>query len=138
MNDMPQALLQALVIDERSLHQAYATYLPLLHPPILRERIQRWIGEGWKHIQALERALEQSGAVSHQAPPPVAAAPPSDETHDLLDFFYQQEEHLYYEYQEASKQVEAEPLRSLLLSHLEDQERHLAGIRNLYAEFLYY
>ncbi|TAK02248.1 MAG: ferritin-like domain-containing protein [Candidatus Manganitrophaceae bacterium] len=131
-----KSLLQMLLADERRLHQAYTAYLPLLRPAVLREKIQRWAGEGWKHIEALERAVEKSGALGETVAP--GAVPPSAETHALLDFFYQQEERLYYRYQEALKRTESESLRSLLFSHLQDQKRHLAGIQHLYAEFLYY
>lgn len=132
-----KALLQTLLTNERTLHQAYTAYLPLLQPLVLRQRIQKWAGEGWKHIEALERAADKAGGTADSsAVAPVA--PRSNETHDLLDFFYQQEERLYYRYQETMKRVDEESLRSLLFSHLQDQKRHLAGIQHLYAEFLYY
>lgn len=132
-----KAILQSLLADERRLHQAYAVYLPLLHPAILREKLQGRIAEGWKHIQALEQAIEKEGAAPDQAAlAPVV--PASEETHTLLDFFYQQEERLYYRYQEALKQSEAERLRSLLSAHLQDEEKYLSTIQHLYAEFLYY
>lgn len=131
------AILQGLLSEERRLNSAYTAYLPLLRPAVLRQKVQRWAGEGWKHIQALEKALEQGGAVPDRSTAPIPV-PASDESHSLLDFFFQREERLYYSYREALKGAEQEDLRALLFSHLEDQKGHLAGIQNLYAEFLYY
>lgn len=137
---MPEinALLQGLFIEERQLNSAYTAYLPLLHPPVLREKIRGWVGEGWKHIEALEKEIEKRGAVAGRSAAPAPTHPASDETHDLLDFFFQREERLYYSYREALKRTEEEDLRALLFRHLEEQKGHLAGIQNLYAEFLYY
>ncbi len=137
MSEM-KAILQTLLAEERMLHQAYTTYLPALHPALLREKIQGWVGEGWKHIEALEQAIEKRGAAPDRTAAPAPAVPASQETHALLDFFYQREERLYYRYQEAMKRAEEGWLRSLLFSHLHDHKRYLAGIQHLYAEFLYY
>jgi len=131
-------ILRGLLAEERQLNAAYTAYLPLLKPAILRQKIHRWVGEGWKHIEALEKEIEKRGAVPDRSTAPVAAVPASDETHDLLDFFFQQEERLYYSYREALKRAEEKELRTLLFSCLEDQKGHLAGIQNLYADFLYY
>lgn len=136
MHEM-NAILQELLSEERHLHRAYTAYLPLLHSAVLRKKIEGRVGEGWKHIEGLERAIEKRGAAPDQSTAP-AAVPPSAETHALLDFFYQAEERLYYLYQEASKRAEEEWLRSLLFSHSQDQKRHLAEIQRLYTEFLYY
>lgn len=137
MQQEMNTFLQGLLAEERQLNSAYTAYLPTLHPPILREKVQRWVGEGWKHIEALEKELERRGAAPGRSTP-APPLPASDETHDLLDFFFQKEERLYYSYQEALKRTEAEDLRSLLFRHLEEQKGHIAGIQNLYAEFLYY
>lgn len=131
-------LLQGLLIEERQLNSAYTAYLPLLRPPILREKICGWVGEGWKHIEALEKEIEKRGAAPDRSALPPFSVLASDETHILLDFFFQKEERLYYSYREAMKRAEEEDLRSLFFRHLEDQRDHLAGIQNLYAEFLYY
>lgn len=131
------AILQGLLTEERQLNSAYTAYLPLLHSPVLRKKVQRWAGEGWKHIEALEKEIEKRGAAPGPSAAAAPVAPASDETHDLLDFFFQQEERLYYSYQEALKRAEEE-LRSLLFRHLEEQKGHISGIQNLYAEFLYY
>lgn len=138
INALLQELLQGLLIEERQLHSAYAAYLPLLHPPVLREKIRGWAGEGWKHIEALEKEIEKRGGVSGRSAASAPTHPASDETHDLLDFFFQKEERLYYSYREALKRTEEADLRALLFRHLEAQKGHLAGIQNLYAEFLYY
>lgn len=131
------AILQELLTEERRLHRAYTAYLPLLPSAHLREKIEGWVGEGWKHIEGLEGALGKRAA-----PVPSTAlvpeTPASDETHALLEFFFQREERLYYAYQEALKRAEENDLRALLFSHLEDQKGHLAGIQHLYTEFLYY
>lgn len=132
-----RSILQDLLAEERQLNSAYTSYLPLLHPAVLRQKAQRWAGEGWKHIEALEKAVEKRGERPDRSAA-VPAVPASDETHDLLDFFYQREERLYYSYREALKEAEEKDLRALLFSHLEDQKGHLAGIQHLYTEFLYY
>ncbi len=130
--------LRELLAEARQLNAAYTGYLPRLHPPVLRRKVEQWAGEGWKHIDALEKAIEKRGAAPDRSTPPAPAAPASDETHDLLDFFFQREERLYYSYQEALNGTEEADLRALFFSHLEDQKGHLAGIQHLYAEFLYY
>jgi ferritin-like metal-binding protein YciE len=138
MNEEPTRVLQGLLAEERQLNSAYRDYLRRLHPPVLREKVQRWAGEGWKHIEALEREIEKRGAAPDRSTAPAPAVPASDEAHDLLDFFFRKEERLYYSYQEALKRAEEKEFRSLLFRHLEEQKGHVAGIQNLYAEFLYY
>jgi ferritin-like metal-binding protein YciE len=136
MNEALNVILQGLLVEERQLNSAYTTYLSLLHPAVLRQKVQGWAGEGWKHIESLEKEIEKRGVVPDRSAAP--AVPASDETHDLLDFFFQREERLYYSYREALKRTEEKELRALLFRHLEDQKGHVAGIQNLYAEFLYY
>lgn len=129
--------IRELFRRELHLRGAYARYLSHLHPPALQERFRAWLGEGEKHIQSLEGALEGKGpgeskALSEEEEPPDLLA------HSLLRYFYEAEEKLYYLYLNASKLYEGEGLHSMLESHLQDQMKHLADIQDLYSESLYY
>lgn len=137
--DPIEPALRTLLAGERALHQAYVDYLPLLRPPVLREKLQPGIGEGWKQVEGLESALARLGAASEPAAAIPRELPEKAAPHVLLDFFYQAEERLFYRYQEALQQAADEAwLRALLASHLQNHKRRIAAIQHLYAEFLYY
>lgn len=131
-----ESLFCELLEEEGKLHQDYSSYLPLLHPSTLRDKMQGWMGDGRRHIQELQ-ALEESGPTMDQAAS-YQSVPDEIEAHALLDYFYRAEERLYYHYQDGLGQVKEEGLRSLVLSHLQDQERHLSTINRLYGDFLYF
>ncbi len=133
-----ESLLRDLLAEERKLHQAYMSYLPLLHPSTLHDKMQEWVGEGGRHIEALQSALEERGVAIDQSASLPQATPEEIEAHLFLDYFYRAEERLYYHYQNGLKQAEEEGLRALVLSHLQDQEKHLSAIQHLYADFLYF
>lgn len=132
-----ESLFCDLLEEEGKLHQDYTSYLPSLHPSTLRDKVQGWMGDGRRHIQELQ-ALEESGAAADQAAVSFQPVPDEIEAHVFLDYFYRAEEELYYHYQDGLGQVKEEGLRSLVLSHLQDQEKHLLAINHLYADFLYF
>ena len=132
-----ESLFRDLLDEEGKLHQAYARHLPLLHPAGLRDKVQEWIGDGRRHIQVLQ-TLEESGAAVDQMAALFQEVPEEIEAHAFLDYFYRAEEQLYYHYQNVLEQVNEEELRSVVLSHLQDQEKHLSAIKSLYGDFLYF
>jgi ferritin-like metal-binding protein YciE len=131
--------VRALLSAERALHEAYLRALPDLRPVFLQEKIRSWIGEGEKHIQLLDGALDRMGdTVGKKAASLPADLPTGGERHALLKYFYEAEERLYYLYMNAAGKEGEGALRSLLESPLQDQKRHLAEIQNIYTESLYY
>lgn len=132
-----ESLFYDLLEEEGKLHQDYRSYLPLLHPSSLRDLVQGWMGDGRRHIQGLQ-ALEDSGTLPDQAASSFPPVPEEIGAHAFLDYFYRAEERLYYHYQDSLGQVKEEGLRSLVLSHLQDQKRHLSTINRLYGDFLYF
>jgi len=140
-----ETLLSDLLSEEERLRQAYAGALPSLRPSTLRTKIEEWVGDGGLHIRML-RTLEAGGSAGGSADGEAAdqtgASLPGDpegtEAHRFLDFFYRAEERLYYHYQNGLETIKEEGLRSLVLSHIKDQEKHLSAINHLYSEFLYF
>src|SRR5579884_2625260 len=94
-----ESLLRDLLAEERKLHQAYMSYLPLLYTSTLHDKMQEWVGDGGRHIEALQLALEKRGGAVDQTAVLPQATPEEIEAHLFLDYFYRAEERLYYHYQ---------------------------------------
>ncbi|MFY9271323.1 MAG: hypothetical protein WAO55_16395 [Candidatus Manganitrophaceae bacterium] len=146
MQSVKESILEIL-FQEQALHQAYSDKIPLF-PVFLRGKMQGWIGEEWKHVEAVKQVLEiEKWAPPVGRPADVPVAPKGEtEIHAILDRLYQMEEQLFSDYQEALREIggfeqeetKAERLRAVLVPHLEDHERRLATIRRLYSDFFYY
>jgi rubrerythrin len=98
----------------------------------VKEILQRLAREKDQHAKTLEAALLKLGrdASKVRIPPDH----PVDIPRELIPRIYQQEQELYLWYREQINSTRDGQLRTLLESLLEDEDRHLQALKDLYRE----
>ena len=96
----------------------------------IRETLQRLAQEKDRHAKTLEAALSRLGQDASQV-----RIPPDrqvDAPRELIPRIYQQEQDLYLWYREQISSAPKDQVKTLLESLLEDEDRHLQALKDLY------